>query len=121
MELSNVLLFVLASIGLSHIVVDGKILLKFREIMHKILPECMYEVFTCYQCSGVWCGLFCGYFLIARDFGVDESWWITATITFMCGCAGSFLSSFGAIYINLLEAKWFATESVRDEQKENGV
>jgi len=107
LDLGTVLLFCLASIGMTHIMVDGSILQWFRDLMQKILPEKAYEVFKCYQCMGFWCGLFVGYFTIVKPFigTPDFTWQLAVIATFICGCASSFLSPWAAIYLNVLETK----------------
>jgi hypothetical protein len=106
LEIGSVLLFCLATIGMTHIIVDGSILQGFRDFMQKALPEKLYEVFTCYQCLGFWCGLFVGYFILVRPCLLTDASWLTAIIwTFICGCASSFLSPWAAIYLNVLETK----------------
>lgn len=105
--LGNVILFIFASIGMSHIIVDGKILQKVKDSLQKVLPESLFEIFKCYQCSGFWSGAFIGYFSIVKSVSDFEplSLFATIALTFVCGCAGSFLSPWAAIYLNVLETR----------------
>lgn len=107
MSIESVLLFVFSSIGLTHIIVDSSLLSVFRNLMERILPSSVYEVFKCYQCCGFWCGSFAGYFLLVRTTSLP--WWLQVIQVVLCGCAGSFLSQWGAIYLNVLEAKMIVT------------
>ena len=66
----NLMLFILAVIGLTHIVVDAEI----SEPVHKwIEPRCplVARIMDCYQCSGFWCGLALGPALL-EPAGVDR-------------------------------------------------
>jgi hypothetical protein len=103
MSLGNVIVFIFASIGMSHIIVDGKIAQSFRDYVQKVLSEFWAGMFTCYQCSGMYTGLFCGYFTIVQPLQVNLI--LAIILTFICGCAGSFLSAWASIYLNVLEAK----------------
>jgi hypothetical protein len=101
MQLSNIILFILASIGMTHIIVDGNIFESTRSWLKKHLPEHVYSLFECYQCTGFWCGVIVGYFIIA----VFQPWWIQFPITFFCGCASSYLSVLAITHMNALEAQ----------------
>jgi hypothetical protein len=117
LEIGSVLLFCLATIGMTHIIVDGSILQWFRDLMQKVLPNKLYEVFTCYQCMGFWCGLFCGYFTLIRPcLNWQTPWQMAFVWTFICGCASSFLSPWGAIYLNALEAKMVIEYKEKEEK-----
>lgn len=115
MNFINFLLFCLSSIGMTHIIVDGTIFQGFRDLMQKILPEAIYEIFKCYQCAGMYVGLFSGYFLLVH--ALDVAIWLQIIFTFLCGCAGSFLSQWGAIYLNVLEAKMIVTYKDKDDER----
>lgn len=69
------IMFVLATIGLANILVHGSILdhIKIRgrsarKWMH--YWEWSEALFSCYECTGFWAGLFCGFLF----FG--SSWWM---------------------------------------------
>ena len=76
------LIFCMATVGLTAILVDGKIFLPFRERLENRVREqeerqqakggkmrrtwsgFLLGIITCYQCCGFWSGLFCGLFFI---------------------------------------------------------
>lgn len=98
--MTEILLFVAGSIGLAHIMVDGKIFAWLRDWLGNpnrgwFLKKC-HEMITCHQCAGLWAGLAVG-LLVFRDI----TWWQWLAT----GFAGSFLSMFMAIYYNYLEAQ----------------
>ena len=92
----EVVLFILGCIGFSHIIIEGKIFESTRNWLKKWLPNALYSLLECYQCTGFWAGMFCSYFTFHE---------ITWTQVFVGGCAGSFLSAAGALIMNYLEAK----------------
>jgi len=103
MTFVNFLLFVLASMGFTNIVVHSYILEGFREwirqdcplaspwsiacktwdwIFHGGVINALKDIITCYQCAGFWCGLIIGYILISHH--------ILGILA--CGFAGSYLA-----------------------------
>jgi hypothetical protein len=94
--MGSVLLFSLAVIGLTNIVVDpAAIFAPVRRMIEASGLPWLEKLVSCYQCSGTWAGFLCGWFIFGDD---------PATI-FCCGMAGSFLATFSATYMNYLEAK----------------
>ena len=91
----ELILFILASIGMTHVVVDGSIFSWLRNLAIKYLPRKISSIFSCYQCAGMWCGFLLGYFIIDKDI----------IKVFACGCASSFLSMLAATFLNYLEAQ----------------
>lgn len=91
----NLILFCLAAIGLTHIMVDSKLFEPLRQWIKNNLPEKISYIASCYQCSGMWTGILMGWFVVSNNL----------FIILACGFAGSFLSNFAAIYLNYLEAK----------------
>ena len=88
----NLLLFILAVIGLTHIVVNAEI----SEPVHKwIKPRCpvLARIMDCQQCAGFWCGLILGLLM----FGLHPF------VVFAAGCAGSFLAQLGYWTLDALE------------------
>lgn len=79
----ELILFALASVGMTNIIVESKIFQPVRWLLSVILPSSVYEVVECHQCCGTWCGFLCGYVLISSN-------WL---IVILCGCAGSLLAS----------------------------
>ncbi|MCL2349423.1 MAG: DUF1360 domain-containing protein [Planctomycetaceae bacterium] len=119
------LLFCMGSIGLTAILVDGKIFQPFREMLERnvaasaerfekmrnrpsVMPRTwsgfLLAILTCYQCCGFWSGLFCGLFLTTGYWSLPRlTVPLVVYIAFfelMCGFAGSFLA---VVYIKLLD------------------
>ncbi|MCL2117553.1 MAG: DUF1360 domain-containing protein [Planctomycetaceae bacterium] len=84
------LIFCMATVGLTAILVDGKIFAPFRERLEsrvhaqeerqqanivrggkkrRTWSGFLLDILTCYQCCGFWSGLFCGLFLTMSRFG----------------------------------------------------
>jgi hypothetical protein len=80
------LLWLLGTIGLTAMLVDGKI---FQPLRNKTT---LWGMLTCYQCCGFWSGLLCQ-FLTNYTFG----------IVLLLGFAGSYASMMAAIILNKLE------------------
>lgn len=90
--------FVLSTIGMTHIIVDGSILEWFRDFVKKVsallkVPS-FGKVVDCYLCAGTWCGFAMGLILVSSN----------PFVVFACGCAGGFLANFAAVMLNWLEA-----------------
>lgn len=100
MELTNLALFVLGSVGMTHIIVEGEIFRPIRTFVEKYTVNFLSKLINCYQCTGFWCGLLVGSGLYCpENFNVLE-----LTRIFACGCASSCLSYFWAMYLTYLEA-----------------
>lgn len=98
----NFVLFVLATIGLSSILVESVIFDPFRQWLKipnvglkQFFKSKLSKIFSCFQCMGFWTGLFCGLILVSFN----------PFIILCCGFAGSFLSPFASTLINYLEAQ----------------
>lgn len=111
----NFILFILATIGLSSILVESVVFDPFRQwlkgkeydgnnflinFIFKIITflhikSKLSKIFSCFQCMGFWTGLFCGLILISFN----------PIIILCCGFAGSFLSPFSSTLVNYLEAQ----------------
>jgi hypothetical protein len=103
----ELLVFLFASIGMAHIMVDGTIFNPFKTWLAapskwKFLTWCkgkLLNLMNCYQCSGFWAGLFTGLMMWAN--GSDPLYathgWSIIPIMFVYACAGSFASTFVAI------------------------
>jgi len=114
------LIFCMATVGLTAILVDGKIFAPFRErLEHRVHAQeerqqktiargrkkrrtwsgFLLEIITCYQCCGFWSGLFCGGFLTASRFNEyllafpDTFPYVLLSPVFwlVCGMAAGFL------------------------------
>ena len=98
---SNLIMFAIATVGMTHIIVDGSILQWFRDLVKKIsnlikVPK-LGGIVDCYLCAGTWCGFLMGYIWLSPS---DKDLWHI----FACGCAGGFLSNLAAVILNWLEA-----------------
>jgi len=96
----TILLFMLATIGLTNILVHGRIfdlikVFKFsvREWMHKW--NWSKQIFECYECTGFWSGLICGYLIVSDSCG----------LILTCGFAGSVISQTFTDLIYLIRSK----------------
>jgi hypothetical protein len=92
--MNETFLFIFASIGMTHIIIDGSIFESLRIWIKTNLPQKIAQLFQCYMCLGFWCGVFIGINLFREGL----------PFYFACGCAGSILSQFTAIVFNALEA-----------------
>lgn len=88
----NLILFVLAVIGLTHIVVDGEISAPLYQWIKPHLPV-VARIMDCYQCAGFWCGVALGLALLSYQ----------PLVVFAAGCAGSFLAQLGWLALDSLE------------------
>lgn len=86
----NFFIFCMATVGLTAILVDGKIFLPFRERLENRVREqedvaqngkvrrswsgFLYGIITCYQCCGFWSGLFCGLFFTISHWASSPLW-----------------------------------------------
>lgn len=98
----TLLLFAAAVIGLTHIIVDPATIAQgMRKSIEKRAKTgnkfwgIVNKVVSCYQCCGVWVGWFCGGFLFYPH----------VFVIIFCGAAGSFIATWGATYLNYLEAR----------------
>ena len=101
----NLILFIMAVIGLCHVLVDSSLFAPVREWIAKQTgkPWCFIaKILGCYQCCGVWTGWFCGLCLLTNW---SENLFTNFAVVLMAGFAGSFLSSLAANYITYLSAK----------------
>lgn len=89
------LLFCLASVGLTQIVVEGEIMEVPREWLRSNLHPKVFKVFECPMCFGFWSGMICGAMLLE----------LNILVILGAGFAGSFLSTFANIFLNYLEAR----------------
>jgi len=88
------LLFCLAVIGMTHILVDSKIMEPVDDWAKTRLPGTIHHaLFECFQCSGFWCGIVLGVLIVSHD----------PRVLFACGCAGSFLADLSESVFKYLE------------------
>lgn len=105
----NFALFILATIGLTNIVVHGSIMdiLGIRPFLKKNLSEEVYSMFECYQCTGFWCGLIMGTVVIS----------VHPLLILACGFAGSLVSQFYSDLVYLMRSKTDFVIEDEDEQQ----
>lgn len=92
------ILFIISTIGMTHIIVDGTIMGWFRDLVknvaNRIKRPVLGGVVDCYLCCGAWCGFLMGFVWISSN----------PLQIFGCGCAGGFLAHFAAVLLNWMEA-----------------
>jgi hypothetical protein len=98
----NFILFCMATIGLTDIVLESNLFLPVRNSLKSFLTSNIYEVFQCHQCMGTWVGFLIGYLLLPHNF---------ATVL-ACGFAGSFLASWGDLIHKFIWAHTMANTGV---------
>lgn len=94
----NLIMFVLSTIGMTQIIVDGSIFETPRQLIKsfskRIGIEHLGSIVDCYLCTGTWCGFLMGYIWLYQ----------TPVEVFACGCAGGFLSNLGSSVLNWIES-----------------
>ena len=143
------LIFCMATVGLTAILVDGKIFAPFREWLEKRARSpkdrrtwCgfLLDILTCYQCCGFWSGLFCGVFLtVSRFINIFEVIYLKTLYTtsgqsdetlhllfaplfwLMCGLVGSFLATVYLVFVELIYAKTMLYRRTNPEPPQEDV
>lgn len=92
--MKELILFLIGSVGMTHIIIDGSIFNGPRVFLKNNIPSYLHNLFECYMCCGFWCGVALGYFLITDNF----------YLIFACGCTSSLLSQLHANILNVLES-----------------
>ncbi len=128
----SLIIFVLATIGLTNIMVHGRILdlIGLRPWLKDNLDPAVYELFECYECSGFWSGMFVGLVVMPSGYESIIKWFETsgyydcsdaayffsycATLlviifykiffTLICGFAGSMVSQFYSDILYLIRS-----------------
>lgn len=95
----TLILFALATIGLTNIMVHGKILelLGIKPFLKRRMSPEWYSLFECYECSGFWAGLICGSLVVVNL----HDWYLFLA----CGWAGSVLAQTYNVFIFWLNSK----------------
>jgi hypothetical protein len=105
----NLVLFCMASIGLTCIILESNIFAPIRNLLSHILPTKVYEVFECHQCMGTWVGFLVGFFLMGHSF----------IMVLCCGFAGSFLTTaYHRLFVLAEEYVLSQTQMVLPEDKD---
>jgi len=126
------LIFCIATVGMTSIIVQGVIFLPFRQfvgdwaeqiylrreqtgkVSRRSLVEWFNELINCAQCTGFWCGLFCGLILVSPETSGAK----VILMVFCCGLGGSFLASFGC---NAIEWVFYHTMNARRRLEEQDI
>ena len=87
------LLFVLATLGLIHIIVDSSLFEPIREWWKSHLPEKIGKAITCHQCTGFWSGAIVGAVLL-------NPW-----LFLLYGFVGSYLGMWSDTILSYIESK----------------
>lgn len=134
--ISLFIIAIIAAVGMSHIIVDGDIFTKWRsDIVEKYKDNprhWLVRLISCYQCTGLWSGVFMSLFLQPFpwfDFLSPLLWsWL---VIYVCvplyllvtpaivGFAASYCSMFGAALLNYLDAPAMAVAATRKKNETN--
>jgi hypothetical protein len=112
----NLVLFAFATIGLTNILVHGKILdlIKFfgKSIREWLTyPKFLSELLGCYECTGFWSGI-----IVGSCFVENPKWYLYL----LYGFAGSVLSQFYSELVFLLRSKTeFLIEDENESEKQS--
>lgn len=98
MSFGFLLLFGLASVGLTHILVDGKIFDWLRQSVKNI--SFLNDIFSCHQCMGFYAGLLCAAVLHSY-IGVSVNLSLVPMLLLLA-CAASFLAMFSRAVLDYL-------------------
>lgn len=96
MTISLLIFFVMATLGLTNVIVESTIGEPLREWWKKNTNEFVGEAIECHQCTGWWAGLFMSFLLF---FHFSFSF---VPVALACAFAGSFLGYFEKVVRNYL-------------------
>jgi formate/nitrite transporter FocA (FNT family) len=112
MTFTEMIIFCFAVIGMTNIIVDpATIMQPLRNLIETKGPAWLNKLVSCYQCAGTWVGFFCGAVLFSPHYTDIIH---KLLIVFIAGVAGSFIATWGAAYLNYLQAK---TEITLDQNE----
>lgn len=107
MTFTTFLLFLLATVGCTHIIVDSsffKGMRDFLEVKGWKIPYTelsLYDLVTCYQCAGTWVGFIWGFYMFSLL--ADGQWrLIDLPLILAFGCASSLMSVLAKSWMNYL-------------------
>lgn len=107
------ILFLLATVGLTNIIVHGKIfesVIPIKPWLKKKLSKDTYELFECCECMGFWCGLVCGLIIF-------PSW-----IFLIYGFIGSLISGWNNLIFEYVNSKIeFVISTLDEAENESGA
>ena len=87
----TLVVFILASAGLTHIIVDSDIM----ESLRNICPKKIKKLLTCHQCTGFWSGMLV-------SVGAFNSF--DPIIIFLSGLMGSYIGMFSDTILDKMES-----------------
>lgn len=101
MTFTMLLFFLIATPGLTNIMVHGKIMdvIGLRPWLKKHMSAEWFQLFECYECSGFWAGLACGFLLWPTNHFLPL-WTIP-----LWGFAGSITSAMVKLVSDWIESK----------------
>jgi hypothetical protein len=107
------LLFLLSSMGLTHIIVDSSIAEEPVKWLKNILPKKILwfhpaEALDCHQCTGFWIGLLCSVIWGIPWMGISLSGiyiWLMLVRWILCGCVSSVVCLWVSHYFTYLQAR----------------
>jgi hypothetical protein len=124
--MTNFLFFILAVIGMTLIITRGDIFSEFRAWVMSFSPKVpsnqdiengtppvilttsqhwrrkITMAINCCQCTGFWCGIFCGFWYVFCSSDVNTNFVIDLFKLFLCGCVGSFVSLTADVFLEYL-------------------
>lgn len=128
------LLFCFASVGMTAIIVDGKLFAPFRDWLigystflkekrekYRQKPSFTFVEFfegivTCYQCCGFWCGLICGLLLTTtfpQIFVENRPHFSILNTLLMWLCTGAAGSVLADLYVRVIELMFSADQLLK--------
>jgi hypothetical protein len=118
------LFFCIGLVGLTHIIVDSKIMSKWREYVEEndipFLGYKLHDLLTCHQCCGFWVGLLGGPWAIPF---LSIKWTMPKLVAMpvvflLCGCAISLLTMVSRAFIDWLTLNVQIPEELWNESEE---
>ena len=113
MTFIDLIIFVLASVGLTLILVDSTIFHPVRVWIRKKNYQWLNDMISCYQCMGFWSGLFCGILMLLPGYFIVPR-------LLLLGFLASYLSMLGTLLIDYYNAVIYVPEPKDDEEDEDG-
>jgi len=98
--MTNLILFLCCSFGMTHIITRSTIFEPVRDFMQKKSEDFFGVLFTCPTCMGFWVGVFICLFLFQPI--VLTNWLSSA---FVSGCIASGFSTFTFAMLSLIDSK----------------
>ncbi len=105
--METLLIFMLATIGMTNIVCHGKIMdvIGIRPFLKRKLSDTIFDATQCYECMGFWCGMIVAAMVVTHN----------PFMIFCLGCAGSLIAQFYNNLIYFIDSK---TEFVMEDDLE---